>query len=302
MTKRFIPFKKIKTNRESSLHQIKKWSENIFISPKINIDGSDYHLVRTSLRLNARQLRKLAVCTTDGQWVKDQMLTEKIFIVYAYFHYLNNFHKDIISDAKRNGDKQFSLLINALKQIHHQLKHEIKPKEKELLHQLMNYYVQAKDLVDQIAQIAKSCLQIREKLAKINEHTTLSSTIVHELKETIEQRENLRGTFEALLLENRLNLRTQVKNILSKKSYKILIKNKEHLERVIKDLDYLEYLANHFISVGQSDWAFDEKWLKIDKGAFTVEKYILELKEENLGEIFIKTNVALWLKENWLFA
>lgn len=302
MTKTFVPFRKISAHERKLFHRIKKWSENLSISPKIDIGGTYYQILRTSRLFNQNKLRKIVVCTEDGQFVNDRGLTEDVLKIYTYFHYLNVLQKDIVSDSKRDGKKQFNLLIAALKDINEHLAHEIDEEENDALNDLMVYYEKTKELINHIGKAAQKCLQLKEKLQQRDNQTIIGNLEIEQLKNTIDERENNRGQLEALMLENSLYLRKRVKSILTKESNKALIKNKENIERIIKDLDYLEYLTQHFIAVGQADWAFDEKWLGIKKGKFTVEKYIEELNGKNLGEIFVKTNVAMLLKDHWMFA
>lgn len=302
MIKDFIPFNRATIDVGKIFQPYKNWYEHTYISPAIAIDNAHYYLLRTSHLFSRSKLRKIVLCTKDGQLVKDPKITKQALIIYTYFHYLNAFKKDIADDCKRDRYKQFEFLIVSLEEVIENLAVQVSEAESETLNDQLVYYNEAKVLVDQISIVANKCLQVKEKLHQTGHRGVLDESTINQLQEVIYERENKRGKLEALMLRNSLKTRKLVKNILTKKSYKALIKNKENFERIVRDIDYLEYLVQHFIKVGQADWTFDEKWLGITKGDFTVEKYIDELSNENLGEIFIKTNVAIFMQEHWLFS
>jgi len=302
MTKVFLPFKKATKSENKILDQYKKWYENTYKSPLIEIDDTYYYILRTSNLFSQSKLQKIVVVTKTGRMVEDSGTTKSILSIYTYFHYLNAFHKDITQDSKRDGHEQFKFLIPSLEDIIESLTTKVDEAEYETLNNQLAYYNEAKQLVNEIAVAAKKCLQVKEELRQMGHDAIFNKAEIIQLRKAIYEREEKRGKLEALMLENSLQTRKAIKKILTKESYRALIKNKESIERVIKEADYLEYLAQHFIQVGQTDWTFDEEWLGIDKGNFTVEKYINELRNESLGEIFMRTNVAILMKEHWLFS
>lgn len=302
MAKKFIPFTKA-TNREKKiLQQHKKWYEKIYVSPQIEIGNTHYQILRTARLFGQINLRKIVVFTKAGTVIEDPEITKNVLQVYTCFHYLNAFAKDIIADSKRDGQKQFKLLITSIKDIIDHLSEKVEEAELEALNNHLDYYNKSQKLVDGVAAAAKKCLQVKEKLSSLTPQATIDDSLKVDLKEALYERENKRGQLEAMMLENSLHTSPTIKQILTKESYKAYVKNKESIERVVKEADYTKYLSYHLIQVGESDWAFDEQSLALNKGEFTVEKYIDELRNKNLGDIFVKTNVTILMQDHWLFS
>ncbi|HLS07119.1 MAG TPA: hypothetical protein VK079_04120 [Bacillota bacterium] len=302
MAKNFIPFTKATNHEKKILQQHKKWYEKIYVSPQIEIGNTHYQILRTARLFGQMNLRKIVVFTKAGEVIKDSEITKDVFKVYTYFHYLNAFTKDIIADSKRDGQKQFKLLITSIKDIIDHLTEKVEEAELEALNNHLEYYYESQKLVDEVAAAAKKCIQVKGTLNGLKPQATIDDSLKAKLKEALYERENKRGQLEAMMLENSLNTSPTIKQILTKESYKAYVKNKESIERVVKEADYTKYLSYHLIQVGESDWAFDKQSLELNKGEFTVEKYIDELRNKNLGEIFIKTNITILMQDHWLFS
>src|SRR5690625_1710864 len=302
MATQFIALQEATEPYSKTMQPYKKWFEKIYISSLIEINETLYRNVCTVSRFNRKYLRKVILCTNKGEIVESKQLLQKVFEVLTYLHYFKVFSKNISLDAQQHGEDKFGAVKTSLKKIYHELYSLLSTSEQSTIKEQLNYYDAAIHALDELANLSKTCLELIETLQKLTADDVLTKDFIKTLHDTMIQREKLRNNVEAIILKNGLKVRKSVKAILNNDKYTKQISNNDDRIRVIQEADNAEGISYEIIRSGKRDWKLSEKWFDIDKGKFTVEKYISDLLDINEAKVFLQINTKLITKEHWVYS
>lgn len=302
MTTQFIAIKEAEGIYSDVMKPYKKWFEKVYVSSLIEIDKNLYRNVCTLNRFNKSYLRKVVLCTDKGDVVKTKAHLQKYFEVLTYLHYFKVFSKNIAFDARQYGEDKFGAVKTSLKKIHNDLHPVLTESDKAILEEHLNYYRNTMNALDELAELSKECLNLIDKLKKLNDASILTEEFINILHDKMIQREKTRNMIEAYVLENGLTVRNSIRDILNNEKYYKHISDNNDKVRILREADNADNIQFTIIQSGKKDWKLSEKWFEIDKGKFTVNKYISDLMNISESKVFLKINSMLIENEHWVYS
>src|SRR5699024_6064162 len=276
----------------------KKWFENIYVTYLLEVDGSLYRAVCTLSRFSKRVLRKVLICTDSGDIVQSKEVKKKITVIIVYLHYFQIFSNNMEFDSKQDRENNLDKVIAYLNTIYTELYTSLSEDEKAVVNEHLTFYRHNKQLIDSLAILSRKCLKIVDHLENLDVNDILTEDFIEKMHQLIIKRGRLRGDVEASILKNGVETRMSLNNILRKSEYRKQISDKWNLRLVINEIYSTLKIENSIIRKGQKDWPFYEKWLSIDKGKFTINKFIHDLSNLNEAELFIQSNINIITKNH----
>lgn len=302
MATQFIAIQEATRIFSKAMQPYKKWLEKVHISSLIEIDEKLYRSVCTLSRFNRKYLRKVVLCTEQGEIVKSQELVQRHFEILTYLHYFKVFSNDIAFDATQYGEEKFGAVKSSLNKLYHELFSKLSKSEQTAITEHLTYYDEMIYWLDELAELSKECLKLIEQLKQLTADDTLTADFIDYMHRMMIKREKIRNNVEAVILENGLKVRRSIKAILHDDKYTKHISNNDDKTRVLVETDNAQNIEYKVIQNGKKDWKVIEKWLEIDKGKFTVEKYVSDLFDSEHAKIFFLVNTKLIATEHWVYS
>lgn len=302
MPTQYIAIERASDVFEQAMKGQKKWFERIYISPLIQHENNLYRTVSTLSIFNKKKLRKVVICTEQGEIVQSKELSQQIFKVLIYLHYYKVFSENMALDEQQRGNDKFDSFKDALQQVQIDLNAHLTVTEQQVIHDQLNYYEAMTQSLDRLSDLSKICLGHLQQMEQLTANSIVDREFIHVLKETIIKRGRLRGDVEFHFINNGLTTRKQIQKILYDKRYREKVLDREMLVKVLLEANNAKYIGKSIINKGKKDWKFYRKWLGINEDEFTLEKFTAVLKNENEAERFLKTNMNIITKEHWIFS
>jgi len=302
MATKFIAIKEADGIYSDVMQPYKKWFEKVYVSSLIEIDKKLYRNVCTLNRFNKSYLRKVILCTDKGDIVRTKVHLQKYFEIVTYVHYFKVFAKNIAFDARQYGEDKFGTVKASLKKIYDELHPVLTESDKAILEEHLNYYRNTMNALDELAELSKECLNLIDKLKNLNGESILTEEFIKTLHDKMIQREKTRNTIEAYILKNGLTTRNSIRDILNNEKYYNHISDNNDKYRILREADNADNIKFNIIQSGKKDWKLSEKWFEIDKGKFTVNKYISDLMNLSEAKVFLKINSMVIENEHWVYS
>lgn len=114
---------------KETMEPYQRMTEKGEMSPLLEIDGSYYRILRTTL--DGLMPRKMVVCREDGQIEESEEITLKCFQFYLYLTYYSVGKKDIYFEETQGGKNLHEPLIQAFQTMVIDLTPILSPEELE---------------------------------------------------------------------------------------------------------------------------------------------------------------------------
>lgn len=302
MATQFIAIKEAEGIFSEVMKPYKKWFEKVYVSSLIEINKKLYRNVCTLSRFNNSYLRKVILCTDQGDIVKSEDDLQKHFEVLTYLHYFKVFSKNIALDARQYGEDKFSAVKTSLKKVYNDINSVLTENDKAVLEEHLNYYRSTMVSLDELAELSKECLKHIDELSNLRGESVLTEDFIQTLHDKMIKREKVRNIIEAYILQNGLTVRDSMRNILNNEKYRNHISDNDDKTRILHEADNADGIKFNIIQSGKRDWKFSEKQFQIDKGKFTVKKYIEDLTNISEAKAFLKINRMVLENEHWVYS
>lgn len=302
VTTQFIAIQEATGKFSNVMKPYKKWLEKVHISSFLEIDKKLYRSVCTLSRFNDKYLRKVILCTDQGEIVKSQSLVQRHFEILTYLHYFKVFADDIAFDATQYGEDKFAAVKRSLTKLHHELYSKLSPSEQTAVTEHLTYYDDMIYWLDELAEHSKECLKLIDELKQLTADDVLTTNFIEKMHRMMIKREKMRNNVEALILDNGLNVRKSIRTILHDDKFIKNISDNDDKTRVLVETDNAQNIEYQVTQDGKKDWKVIENWLGIDKGKFTVERYVADLFDPEHAKIFFLVNSKLIATEHWVYS
>lgn len=299
MTKKFITLKPLTGVFKETMEPYQRMTEKGEMSPLLEIDGSYYRILRTSL--DGLMPRKMVVCREDGQIEESEEITLKVFQFYLYLAYYSLAKKLIHFEATQGGKNRHEPLIQAFQTMVTDLTPILSPEEQKAMEFHLHYLEEIYRVSVLLADLANKLIDYRKQLEKVNVDK-LSSIQMAEISEMIVERKLLKHKFEGILLEDGERARATVETILKKRKYRRQLSNRSYLHKVLKEMKGATDASERFIKEFKTYYEAIEETLEIDKGSFSMNKLIDEIYSGLLSEQMEQANMNNFMKIHWILS
>lgn len=299
MSKKFPAFKSLSGIYEEAWAPYEKFSEGADMSVLLEVEGKYYRILRNTL--DWKRSRKMLVCHEDGQIVKDKGITKECFNYFVYLDLYDLSKRNVKFDQKQADKKKHEPMIEGFKAIVQELKPVLSTEEHKAMSFHLYYFEEIYRLSVIIADLALKVENYRNQLKNL-ETDRLSEEFIDETRQTLRSWRLHRKQIDSLLIEDGERARPLVKKILKSWHYR---KHRKHIsnwgdkDRVLKEMEGAHFASKRYVKGYKKEHKLIELNLEIDKGPFSVEQLIEELRTGVIEEETIKMNEKSFLERHW---
>lgn len=296
--KYFITFEPTQGIYKKAIKPYKSWREGSDMSKKIEVDGGYYRVLRTIGIFNKYNFRKGIVCDENGQIVEDEEITRRCLKIIVYLAYYQVNKQDINFLLTQGKKEQHEPVIHSFKQIQKRLGPLLSDENNEAMSFHLHYLKEVYRIQHELSKTSRQLLSYVDQLKSMSTDT-YDPELIRNYMDVASRRVKLKQESEAILYEDGIRARTQVKNIMG--TYDLLkrIRDIENYFYVLDDIKGANKVSKRFIKQSKYNRYLFEKWLDFDNGPFTKEKLIYELRYVYDIDMMVDKDVNRFIEKHW---
>src|SRR5690625_3354602 len=299
MSKKLLAFKPLSGIYEETWAPYEKFSEGSDMSTLFEVNGNYYRIVRNTL--DWKKTRKMLVCREDGQIDESVDITRQCLNYLVYLGFYELAKRNAKFDQKQANKNKHETMIKGFKAIVQELKPVLSDEENKAMAFHLYYFEEIYRLSVIIADLASKVESYRDQLKNL-ETDRLSAGFINETRQTLKSWRLHRKQIDSLLIEDGEKARPLVKKILKSWHYR---KQRKHIsnwgdkDRILKEMQGANQAAKRYIKGYKKDHKLIELNLEIDKGPFSIDRLIEELRTGVIDEQTIGMNEKNLLDRHW---
>ena len=296
MSKKLLAFKPLSGIYEETWAPYEKFSEGSDMSTLFEVNGNYYRILRNTL--DWKKTRKVLVCREDGQIEESVDITRQCLNYLVYLGFYELAKRNAKFDQKQADKNKHEPMIKGFKVIVQELKPVLSDEEYEAMTFHLYYLEEIYRLSVIIADLASKVENYREQLKNL-ETDRLSAGFINETRQTLKSWRLYRKQVDSLLIEDGERSRPLVTKILKSRHYRKHISNWGDRDRILKEMQGANQAAKRYIKGYKKDHKLIELNLEIDKGPFSIDRLIEELRTGVIEEQTIGMNEKNLLDRHW---
>ncbi len=277
MTQHFLSFEPTTGLYEQAIRPHKKWSEYTDMSPRIEIDGKDYRLIRVAGKIFKSATKNIFLCDPTGNIIEDRQLYRKGLSVYYLLNKLNAKKEELISSKDETVTFGLKSMHKGFQELAESLCDELTEAENIALREQIDYFEKSINLSVNIEEEAEVLLSFIEQLEE-NKIDRLTVALIDQWNHHLFQLERNNIRMELLTIENGMTIRPAIKEIVYNASNFAKFPDQDFHEIITEYFDGIDEIEEGYLENGKQDWG---QMVAIDpnKGEFHLETYLKEAWE-----------------------
>src|SRR5690625_68148 len=299
MSKKLLAFQPLSGIYEETWTPYEKFTEWADMSVLLEHEGKYYRILRNTL--DWKRARKMLVCDEDGHIVEDKAITKRLFNYYVYLDLYDLSEQNIKFDQKQADRQKHEPMIEGFKKMVQELQPVLSDEENEAMSFHLYYFEEVYRLSVIIADLASKVGEYRSQLKNVKSDR-LSSEFMEDAKETLRLWRLHRKQIDSLLIEDGEKARPLVKKILKSWHYR---KQRKHIsnwnmrDRILKEMQGANYATKRYVKEYEKEHQLIELNLGIEKGPFSIDKLIEELRTGVIEDQMIEMSEESFLERHW---